>query len=111
MLYTIFYNIEAIGQVVDSSQPETCGGEDTYLDLLSALSTEGDYFGLIDRNGSCLQVMYSQELSQYWIEIPRKDLFGSIGKYYKFEEAKIFLHSLPDEFPIDGFVGFNFEKW
>lgn len=111
MIYSIFFSIEAIGRDVSSDMPESCSDIDTYLDLFRALNSEGDFFGLIDSNKVCLQVMYKRDTEQYLIEVPRPDLRGSYGSYFTIEESAKILKSLPETFPLEGFLGFKFMSW
>ncbi len=111
MSYAVFFSIEAIGRRVDASSPEYCSGTDTAIELLASLSTEGDFFGLIDGDGTCLQFRFEDEENPYWLEVPRPDLSGSYGAHFSFDEAAKIVASLPVIFPDKGFESFEFSAW
>jgi hypothetical protein len=111
MSYSVFFSIEAIGRAVDSASPESCSGTDTIIELLASLSVEGDFFGVIDERGTCLQVRFENDENHYWLEVPRPDLGGSYGARFSFDEATKLLEDLPNLFPETGFSGFEFSSW
>ena len=81
------------------------------MDLLASLSSDGDFFGLIDERETCLQVRFEDEANRYWIEVPRPDLGGSYGAYFSFDDAAQIFEKLPALFPDIGFPGFEFTAW
>ena len=111
MSYGVFFCIEAIGRTVDSAAPEVCSGIDTIIELLSSLSVEGDFFGLIDSRNRCLQVRFEDNENRYWLEVPRPDLSGSYGAHFSFDEASKVFEELPDLIPERGFSRFEFLSW
>ncbi len=111
MSYGVFFSIEALGRRVDSSSPEYCTGTDTAIELLSSLSSDGDFFGLIDEDGTCLQVRFEDEENRYWLEVPRPDLSGSYGAHFSFEAASNAVENLAGLIPDTGFDGFEFTSW
>lgn len=111
MPHGLFFCIEAIGRAVDSSAPETCSGPDTILELLASLSVEGDFLGLIDERGTCLQIRFENEENPYWLEVPRPDLGGSYGAHFSLDDVAKILENLPDLLPQSGFSGFKFCAW
>lgn len=111
MSYGVFFSIEALGRVVDSTSPESCPEKDTALELLVSLSSEGDFFGLIDESETCLQVRFEDDANQYWVEVPRPDLGGSYGAHYSFDDAAAIFENLQPLFPSTGFPGFEFISW
>ena len=111
MRYQVFFSIEAIGRVVTSESPEYCSDATVYSELFASLKVSGDFFGLIDSNGACLQVMYEPEIDLYWFEVPRPDKGGSFGKYHTFDAAVEALKTLPETFPSKGLNEFEFNEW
>ncbi len=81
------------------------------MELLASLSSDGDFFGLIDEDGTCLQFRFEDEKNQYWIEVPRPDLSGSYGAHLSFDDAAKIVETLPSLFPDSGFDGFDFSSW
>jgi hypothetical protein len=43
---------------------------DELPDLLEQLTSNGDFLGLIDRDGNTLQMIYDADDDRYWVEIP-----------------------------------------
>ncbi|MDJ0760005.1 MAG: hypothetical protein QNJ19_11435 [Woeseiaceae bacterium] len=111
MSYGVFFSIEALGRKVGASSPEYCSGTDTAMELLASLSSEGDFFGLIDEDGTCLQVRFEDSKNSYWFEVPRPDLSGSYGAYYSYDAAAKAVENLPGIFPEAGLDGFKFSSW
>ena len=111
MSYGVFFRIEALGRIVDSAAPEYCSGTDTAMELLASLSSEGDFFGLTDEDGTCLRFTFEDEKNRYWVEVPRPDLSGSYGAYFSFDDAARIVETLPGSFPDSGFAGFEFASW
>ncbi len=107
----VFFRIEALGREVDAANPETCSGLDTIMELLASLSSDGDFFGLLDETDTCLQVRFEDERNQYWVEVPRPDMGGSYGAHLNFDDAVKIFKDLPERFPNTGFQGFEFVSW
>ncbi|MDJ0917675.1 MAG: hypothetical protein QNJ05_07920 [Woeseiaceae bacterium] len=80
------------------------------MELLASLSSEGDFFGLTDADGTCLRFSFEDERNRYWLEVPRPDLSGSYGAHLSFEGAARIVENLPTLFPITGFDGFEFSS-
>ena len=111
MTYGVFFSIEAIGRTVDADNPESCPDTSTILELLACLSTDGDFFGLVDEQNRVLQVRFEDVDLPYWLEIPRPDLGGSYGAHFSYEGAMAILGELPSHFPEEGFPMFEFLSW
>lgn len=111
MFYQVFFSISAIGREVTAEKPEYCGDAEVYFELFRSLNEDGDFFGLVDTQRTCLQIAYESEEDKYWFEVPRPDIGGSYGKYLYLEEALEVLNSLPMHFPTEGLVGSEFVAW
>jgi len=109
MNHSIFFSIESIGRDVSSNNPESYADIRTLLDLFLSLKHKDDFLGLIDKNETCLQILFGSK--KYWIEVPRPDLGGSYGTYLTHESILDTLQNLPDTFPLKGLNGFEFKPW
>lgn len=108
--YRVFYSAVRLG---DISAENAIDMElaDVYSEVLPVLKEHREYFGLVDSDGTTLQVMYDEEKDQYWFEVPRPDLGGSFGVSLSFDAALDLIKSLDDPFPPEGFEGFEFQSW
>lgn len=111
MKYLGFYNSARAGEPVDSDSPIEIDGDDFFERLLPSLKEDGEFLGVIDSEGTVLQVAYLSDEDEYWIETPRPDLGGSFGAKLDFDGAKSLLDSLGAVFPLDGYDSFQFQPW
>lgn len=109
-MYRVFYNAVRLGEV-PAEDARDIDLADVYTEIFPLLNEEGEYFGLVDSNGTTLQAMYDEENDQYWFEVPRPDLQGSYGKHLSFDASMDLIKSLGRSFPVDGFDGFEFQAW
>jgi hypothetical protein len=79
--------------------------------MLGGLDEDGDFFGLIDDEGTTLQVMYSGDDDSYWIEIPRPDKRGSFGCRLSFDLITDVFKVLPARFSQATLPMLKFEAW
>lgn len=79
--------------------------------LVNRMTTDGDFFGLIDAAGTTLQVMYDGEEDVFWAEIPDPAKQGSHGALYQRGELPSVLGGLKPLFKAEDFPIFEFEEW
>ena len=110
-MYGLFYDIIRMGEAVPASVPASIDLADVYSEIFPLLKEEGEYLGLIDPQGTTLQVMYHADEDRYWFEVPRPDLKGSFGAYLSWDSAHDLIKSLAGNFPKEGYPGFQFNSW
>ena len=109
-MYRVFYSIDRLGEV-SSEDAHDIDLADVYSEIFPLLKEDGEYFGLVDSNGTTLQAMYDADNDQYWFEVPRPDLQGSFGMNLSFDASIDLIKSLGGSFPLEGFDGFEFQAW
>jgi len=109
--YLGFYNSLEAGEPIDSDNPIEVEADAFFEKLLPSLKEDGEFLGVIDSEGTVLQVAYLSDEDEYWIETPRPDLGGSFGAKFDFDAAKALLNSLESVFPPEGFESFQFQSW
>ncbi len=98
--FKVFYSLQDRKDEVDSTAPVPMELSDVREDLLPRVREEGDSLGLIDSNGTTLQMKLNPG-SEYWIEIPVPEEEGSFGRQITLEEIESLFQSMPEEFDVD----------
>lgn len=110
-LFYCFYGEDTDDAEVSSQQPIPLGDPKLLHSLLSRAITDGDFLGLIDRDGTALQRMYEEDEDRYWLEIPVPAQGGSYGKHYRLDRLREILSNLPPRFDVTAFPDLRFESW
>jgi hypothetical protein len=109
--YKVFYCFYGTGKDVPADEPIEMDQADICTELLGALDQEDDFFGLIDVDGTTLQVIYETSKDRYWVEIPRPQQGGSYGRHLSFEGIAALFEALPAKLSLEAFPEFEFQSW
>jgi hypothetical protein len=110
--YKVFYALEeSVEDAVAGEDAVEMDHADIYSELFGGLAKHGDFFGMVDANGTTLQVMYHAERDRYWFEIPVENEGGSYGRFLDFDQAANLIKSLQPTFDVASFPSFVFEPW
>ena len=109
--YSAFYNAIRLGEPVEADVAVEVTDLEVRESLFPYLKEHREYLGLIDAEGTTFQMLYDAEEDKFWAEVPRPDLGGAFGAKLDYETMHNLIYSLPALFPIEGFAGFNFERW
>ena len=111
MSYKVFYYFHRTDDKVLSSRPTQMERAAIYGKLIGQLQEEDDFLGVIDENDNTLQVIYYQDESKYWVEIPIPEKRASYGKYMSMDELVACIKTLPKTFSRKVFPDFELRKW
>lgn len=109
MAFSFFYDCVALDEAVPSDHPLPVTLRKVKAMLTEVLIDEGDFIGIIDDQGTTLQLL--KQHGGIWMEVPDPENEGSYGKHVTLDEARQTLDELGDtieHYLIDGLL---FEKW
>ena len=109
MDYQVFYYCFDKKADVPGTEPKTVPASELPTIAETMLCDEGDFVGIIDREGATLQFIAVE--SGIWLEIPAPEESGSYGRHLEFEELIEQLKNLPATFAPDKFENFEFKPW
>jgi len=107
--YIVFYDFAA-GPSVSSDDNKRMTHADIYV-MIGDLTNDEDFLGMVDARGSVLQMIYNAPDDTYSIEIPHPDRQGSSGMTLGFDDLVDLMKTLPREFSVAAFPGFEFHLW
>lgn len=110
MLYRTFFHLAALGEDVSSAEPLSIPGDRLWDDLVTELSGEDDFVGLIDNDENVLQIL-PEAGGTYWVELPRFAERTSFGRSMSAEELQTLLTRLPARFTLRSFPDFERRPW
>ena len=108
--YQVFYCFYGSGKSVASERDVRMAHADIYV-LVGDLEVEGDFLGIVDGNGTTVQMIYHADDDSYWVEIPDVERQGSHGVTLGFDELVDFVKALPREFSVAAFPQLSFQLW
>ncbi len=108
--YVIFYCFYGTDTSLSSDENKRMKHSDIYV-LIGDLEHNDDFLGMVDANGTTLQMIYDAERDTYWIEIPDPPRQGSYGATVTFDDLVDLMKTLPPEFSVEAFPGFEFQSW
>ncbi|MBE9608140.1 DUF6891 domain-containing protein [Chitinilyticum piscinae] len=105
-----FYCFNEDEVVVDEEDGERRTALAVINGLLTRIHAVGDYCGVVDAAGNTLQLIM-EDNGELWIEIPRPELQGSLGRFASAAEITTIFLNLPPRFVPEAFTGFAFQSW
>lgn len=111
MPYRIFFDAVRLDEPLEAANAIPTAASEIVEEYFPLIKEDREYLGIIDDNGTTLQIMYSSEEDRYWVEVPCPAERGSYGTFLEFEEVYGLLRRLPPSFPVKGFPGFTFQAW
>jgi len=111
MRYGVFYMLYEREQSIASDSPVDMEPAQASREILAAMDGDGDYLGLIDRNGTVLQIMYDLDDDRFWAEIPLLEQQASHGCWLDYAACEALLMDLPETFTIQAFPDFVHTPW
>lgn len=111
MQYHIFYDAVRLDEPIEAANAITAAASEIVEDYFPLIKEDGEYLGIIDANGTTLQLMYSAEEGRYWVEVPCPGEKGSYGTFLDFEEIRGMLMTLSPTIPVKGLPEFTFKGW
>jgi len=109
--YDVFYCFHAADEFVPSDTPVLMGLNRIAGEMIDRLKSDQDFIGLVDANGTTLQVLYHLTGDHYWMEIPSPEQNGAYGAFVDRQKLRMAVENLPEFFTLDAFPEFSFEPW
>lgn len=109
--YQVFYSFGDGDVEVGADEALTMNISEGFPELLAQLTTDGDFLGIIDRDGNTLQMMYNADDDRYWIEIPCPENGGSYGCHMVRDQVVGLVEALPTRFALAMLRGAEFKQW
>lgn len=111
MKYEVFCDLRAAGVRRSPEAAVAIDEADIYSEYFGRMSSDRDFVGIIDANGTTLQMMYHAADDTYWMELPVPAKQGSFGAQLTFDEVVDILKALPREFSAAAFPMLRFQRW
>jgi len=109
--FSVFYCFNATNEEVPSNSSVSLDIENVVSQLLPKMTSESDFLGIVDSEGTTVQFMLHRSENRVWMEIPTPEEKGSYGTNLSPDDLPSTIKSLPTRFCVEDFPEFRFQSW